>query len=313
MLIEPVPACSRQQQAGDQVARQREEHGHAEIAARETRDLGVEQQHRRHRQRADPVERRLVRDRSARDSPCEPAVYGRGSPGLVMVRAMPRRTPVPPGSGAARRSHPRIVAAIVAGATARRARCAGGRGGAGRAVHHRSRTARSDHRARRFGVAGLAAHSPTLADNSIDRGWGPVRMRAGEGYSTGAFNTNSTWKVSNWITTWRSQGWDPVDLVINLGANDSGLCGANVDLRLRRDHAPGRRDRARASHLVAEDHPLLHLQPINRTRGTRRSTRSPPNAPTSGRGTGRPRCSPAATRRLTAPTCRPTATASDRR
>ena len=77
-------------------------------------------------------------------------------------------------------------------------------------------------------LLGSLLYSPTLAEQLHQRGWGPVRMRAGEGYSTGAFNTNSTWKVSNWITTWRSQGWDPVDLVINLGANDSGLCGANV-------------------------------------------------------------------------------------
>jgi hypothetical protein len=70
--------------------------------------------------------------------------------------------------------------------------------------------------------------SPTLADTLAERGWGPVRMRAGEGYSTGLFATNATWKASNWITTWRQQGWDPVDVVINLGANDSGICGTNA-------------------------------------------------------------------------------------
>ena len=50
-------------------------------------------------------------------------------------------------------------------------------------------------------------------------------MRAGEGYRTG-YNgaTPASMNVGNWITTWRSQGWDPVDVVVNLGANDSGFC-----------------------------------------------------------------------------------------
>lgn len=70
--------------------------------------------------------------------------------------------------------------------------------------------------------------SPTLVDQLAARGWGPVRARAGEGYSTGAFSTNATWKATYWIEVWRQSGWDPVDVVVNLGANDSGRCGANV-------------------------------------------------------------------------------------
>ena len=54
-------------------------------------------------------------------------------------------------------------------------------------------------------------------------------MRAGEGYSTGVFNVDSTFKVSNWIRTWRQQGWDPVDVVVNLGANDSGFCMSDTN------------------------------------------------------------------------------------
>jgi hypothetical protein len=78
-------------------------------------------------------------------------------------------------------------------------------------------------------LLGSLLTSPTLADTLAGRGWGPVRMRAGEGYSTGAFNVDPTFKVSSWIRTWRSEGWDPVDIVINLGANDSGFCMADTN------------------------------------------------------------------------------------
>lgn len=73
-------------------------------------------------------------------------------------------------------------------------------------------------------LLGSLLTSPTLADTLASRGWGPVRMRAGEGYNTGVWGGNLTWKSSYWITTWRQQGWDPVDVVVNLGANDSGSC-----------------------------------------------------------------------------------------
>ncbi len=109
------------------------------------------------------------------------------------------------------------------------------------------------------------------------------------------------------------QGWDPVDLVINLGANDSGLCGANVTcaydaiMHLVNTIGPGHQ------HLVAEDHALLHVH--------RSAERVEPGARPGRRRTRRlldvgladRDGSPAATRRLTAPTCRPTATASGRR
>ena len=73
-------------------------------------------------------------------------------------------------------------------------------------------------------LLGSLLTSPTLADTLAGRGWGPVLMRAGEGYNTGVWGGNVTWKSSYWITTWRQQGWDPVDVVVNLGANDSGSC-----------------------------------------------------------------------------------------
>ena len=53
-------------------------------------------------------------------------------------------------------------------------------------------------------------------------------MRAGEGYRTGLHaSTPASMDVANWISTWRAQGWDPVDVVVNLGANDSGFCFAS--------------------------------------------------------------------------------------
>lgn len=76
-------------------------------------------------------------------------------------------------------------------------------------------------------LLGSALTSPTLAARLVDQGWGPVRFRAGEAYSTGIFPVSSTLRVSNWITTWRSQGWDPANVMVNLGANDTGFCNGD--------------------------------------------------------------------------------------
>lgn len=65
---------------------------------------------------------------------------------------------------------------------------------------------------------------PTLVDELGALGWGPIRARAGEGYQTGRFSTNTTWKATYWIQTWRSQGWDAPNVLVNIGANDSGYC-----------------------------------------------------------------------------------------
>jgi hypothetical protein len=73
-------------------------------------------------------------------------------------------------------------------------------------------------------LLGSILTSPTLADQLAARGWGPIRLRAGEGYRTGLPSAPASSDVSAWIQSWRSQGWDPVDVVINLGANDSGFC-----------------------------------------------------------------------------------------
>lgn len=65
---------------------------------------------------------------------------------------------------------------------------------------------------------------PDLPDRLVEQGWGPVRARAGEGYSTGYFDVPLQFKASHWIRQWRSQGWDPEAVIVNFGANDSGFC-----------------------------------------------------------------------------------------
>lgn len=73
-------------------------------------------------------------------------------------------------------------------------------------------------------MLGSGLFEPTLAVRLAERGWGPVRFRAGEGYRTGATTTRTDFDVSRWITQWRAAGWNPRDVVVNLGANDSGFC-----------------------------------------------------------------------------------------
>ncbi len=72
-----------------------------------------------------------------------------------------------------------------------------------------------------------AAFGVTLPQMLADHGWGPIRFRSGLGYNTGLGGT-STWEpsVSNWICWWRSQGWNPRPIAVNLGANDVGYCNS---------------------------------------------------------------------------------------
>ena len=82
-------------------------------------------------------------------------------------------------------------------------------------------------------LLGAALYSPTLPSRLVEQGWGPVRMRAGEGYSTGQFGVEMQFRSSFWINQWRAEGWDPPNVIVNLGANDSGFC--DVDLGCARD------------------------------------------------------------------------------
>jgi hypothetical protein len=78
-------------------------------------------------------------------------------------------------------------------------------------------------------MLGGIIYAPTIVDELAAQGWGPIRARAGEGYQTGKFATNTTWRSTYWISTWRAQGWDAPNVLVNLGANDSGICKTDVD------------------------------------------------------------------------------------
>jgi hypothetical protein len=74
-----------------------------------------------------------------------------------------------------------------------------------------------------------AAIEPTLANLLAQAGWGPVRYRAGLGYSAGNFQpAGSTYSVANYIRWWRASGWDAPNVMVNLGNNDVGFCKADV-------------------------------------------------------------------------------------
>lgn len=72
-------------------------------------------------------------------------------------------------------------------------------------------------------LLGSALFGPTLPTRLAERGWGPIRFRAGEGYNT----RNGSSGAGAWLAQWRSQGWDAPNVLINLGANDSGVCVTN--------------------------------------------------------------------------------------
>lgn len=77
-------------------------------------------------------------------------------------------------------------------------------------------------------MLGSGITDPTLGDQLVANGWGPVRFRAGVGYSAGNKPVKADLKASYWIQRWRSEGWDAPTVVVNIGANDSGVCGTNV-------------------------------------------------------------------------------------
>lgn len=74
-------------------------------------------------------------------------------------------------------------------------------------------------------LLGSALFGPTLPERLAERGWGPIKFRAGEGYHTR--NSPQT-GAPFWINLWRSQGWDAPNVLINLGANDSGICVTRI-------------------------------------------------------------------------------------
>jgi hypothetical protein len=70
-----------------------------------------------------------------------------------------------------------------------------------------------------------ATIAPTLPTILAEQGWGPIRFRAGLGYSAGNYQpADSTFSSANWIRWWRAAGWDAPNVAVNLGNNDIGFC-----------------------------------------------------------------------------------------
>lgn len=96
-------------------------------------------------------------------------------------------------------------------------------------------------------LLGSALVGPTLADRLSEQGWGPIRMRAGEGYTSGRFDVRESFRTTYWLGLWRSQGWDAPNVIVNIGANDSGLCDTDLAcaresiLHVVNDIGPGHR------------------------------------------------------------------------
>ena len=74
-----------------------------------------------------------------------------------------------------------------------------------------------------------AAYAPSLPVRLAELGWGPIRFRASGGGSTG-FHLDDRHEASlrNWVRWWRERGWDAPTVIVNLGANDAGICSGNV-------------------------------------------------------------------------------------
>lgn len=75
---------------------------------------------------------------------------------------------------------------------------------------------------------GSVVFSPHVGEQLAARGWGPVRVRGGGSYTTGYFPVGNATRASHWIDLWQQQGWDAPNVIVNLGTNDSGLCGIDL-------------------------------------------------------------------------------------
>lgn len=78
-------------------------------------------------------------------------------------------------------------------------------------------------------MLGSLTYGPNLVEQLAERGWGPIRARAGMGYSTGHLAVPEWGKVSGWLEKWRAEGWDAPNVIVNIGVNDAGLCGASYE------------------------------------------------------------------------------------
>ena len=74
-----------------------------------------------------------------------------------------------------------------------------------------------------------ASYAPSLPVRLAALGWGPIKFRASGGGSTG-FHLDDRHEASlrNWVRWWRERGWDAPTVIVNLGANDAGICSGNT-------------------------------------------------------------------------------------
>ena len=78
-------------------------------------------------------------------------------------------------------------------------------------------------------LLGSLTFGPNLVEQLAEQGWGPIRARAGAGYSTGHLAVPDWGKASLWLEKWRAEGWDAPNVIVNLGVNDAGLCKASYE------------------------------------------------------------------------------------
>jgi hypothetical protein len=77
---------------------------------------------------------------------------------------------------------------------------------------------------------GAGLYAPTLPDQLLSRGWGPVRFHAVDGKRTGLPpGWPDHFNAVPMIDHWQAAGWDSDTWIINLGANDSGFCRTDVN------------------------------------------------------------------------------------
>jgi hypothetical protein len=73
----------------------------------------------------------------------------------------------------------------------------------------------------------------SLSQYLADRGFGPIVARAASGLTagyapTGYFGMPADVTVSSWLAEWRSDGWDAPNVIVNVGAIDSGFCRTDL-------------------------------------------------------------------------------------
>ena len=69
---------------------------------------------------------------------------------------------------------------------------------------------------------------PSVAQMLVDRGWGPVRMKAGMGFQTGRLNaSNPGADMSRWLRQQRGSGFDPHVIMVSIGPNEILMCNGS--------------------------------------------------------------------------------------